>query len=47
MKNLRFKFAGMVAGVALLLTTFNMNSTCIYIAHQPKLPEQARKLRKF
>lgn len=23
------------------------NSTCVYISHQPKLPETAKKLRKF
>ena len=33
--------------VAFSITTFNINTTCMFAIHQPKLPEQAKKLRKF
>ncbi|MDF2474336.1 MAG: hypothetical protein K0R21_2118 [Anaerocolumna sp.] len=41
------KFGGMIASLALLVTALNVNTTCAWIVHQPKLPEGARKLRKF
>jgi cyclic lactone autoinducer peptide len=47
MKNVLFKLAGVVASAAMLITAFNMNSNCICIAHQPQLPANAKKLRKF
>lgn len=33
--------------VAFSITTFNINTTCMFAIHQPKLPKQAKKLRKF
>ena len=36
-----------VAALALSTTKSVANSTCMYITHQPKLPETAKKLRKF
>ena len=33
--------------LALAIVTANVNSTCQFIIHQPKLPESAKKLRKF
>ena len=36
-----------VAALALSTTKAVANSTCVYISHQPKLPETAKKLRKF
>lgn len=36
-----------VAMVALWMTTLNMNSACMFVAHQPELPEEAKHLRKF
>lgn len=36
-----------VATLALSATKSVANSTCMYITHQPKLPETAKKLRKF
>jgi cyclic lactone autoinducer peptide len=35
-----------VASLALTITTLNVNSTCMFVAYQPKLPDGARKLRK-
>lgn len=36
-----------VAEAAKKVTTANVNSACIYLLHQPKLPKEAKKLRKF
>lgn len=41
------KLSGMVAGLALLVTASNVNSTCVGFIHQPKLPKDAKSLRKF
>lgn len=41
------KFGAMAASLALLVTSTNINSVCIGIIHQPKLPEGAKDLRKF
>lgn len=46
-KNLVFKFGGVVASFALMLTTLNVSTTCWWLGHQPKLPQGADKLRKF
>ncbi|WP_341473005.1 cyclic lactone autoinducer peptide [Alkalibaculum bacchi] len=37
----------MIASLALTVTIMNVNSACIFLVHQPKLPEGAQKLRKF
>ena len=47
MKNLMFKFSGMIAALALLITATNVNITCAAWVHQPELPKGAEKLRKF
>jgi len=47
MKKRFVKVNGLVARVALLVTKANVNSTCPFAFHQPKLPESAKKLRKF
>lgn len=36
-----------VASLALFVTTANVNGACFLIAHQPELPDGAKKLRKF
>lgn len=41
------KLGSLVARIALLSATANVNSTCDYHLHQPKLPKDAKKLRKF
>ena len=30
-----------------LVTSFNVNTTCMFFINQPKIPEKAKKLRKF
>ncbi|MEG2429222.1 MAG: cyclic lactone autoinducer peptide [Oscillospiraceae bacterium] len=47
MKKVVKKYAGAIAGLALMVTSLNANSTCIFYLHQPKMPENAKKLRKF
>ena len=47
MKNFAFKVGTMLASVALLITTVNVNSACIMFVHQPKLPQNTLRLRKF
>ncbi len=46
-KNFMYSLGGVVASLALMITTLNVNTTCLYMAHQPKLPDSAKKLRKF
>lgn len=41
------RFGKILASLALLVTTMNANTTCIFITHQPELPEDAKKLRRF
>lgn len=36
-----------MAKAALIATTVNVNSTCFFVIHQPKLPNGAKKLRKI
>ena len=40
-------FKKAVAAVAKMATRVNVNSTCAFVVHQPKLPGNAKKLRKF
>lgn len=41
------KLGKVMAKLAIRTTQANANSACIFITHQPKLPETAKKLRKF
>lgn len=36
-----------IISFALMVTSSSVNRTCVFIAHQPKLPESAKKFRKF
>jgi cyclic lactone autoinducer peptide len=47
MKNILVKSGKSIANMALKVTEHNVNSTCLFFLHQPKLPEKAKKLRKF
>lgn len=40
-------FGGILAAFALIIATISANSACMWITHQPKLPDDVRKLRKF
>lgn len=47
MKKMIFKFSGVIASLALMVTSMNVNSTCMLLIHQPELPKGAEKLRKI
>jgi cyclic lactone autoinducer peptide len=47
MKQLLIKIGTSLASLALMVTTLNVNTACMLFVHQPKLPDNARKLRKF
>lgn len=47
MKKTILKIGGMVASIALAVTALTVNVACIFIIHQPKLPKEAYKLRRF
>lgn len=47
MKSLIYKFGTVLAGLALCITSLNVNTTCMLFIHQPELPNGAKKLRKF
>ena len=39
--------SGILASLALVVTTVSVNQTCDFWVHQPKLPQGAKNLRKF
>ena len=47
MKRLVIKLTRYMAAFALMITVINANTSCLFLAHQPKLPSGADKLRKF
>lgn len=47
MKRFIFKACTVLSTLALLITTANVNATCIAAIHQPKLPVGAEKLSKL
>ena len=47
MKKVLIKLGGVIASLALMVTAMNVNTTCICLIHQPKLPKGAEKLRRF
>lgn len=47
MKTIITKFGPMLAAIALVVTAVGVNTACSWVAYQPELPEEARKLRKF
>ncbi|MBP1566422.1 MAG: cyclic lactone autoinducer peptide [Oscillospiraceae bacterium] len=46
-RNLFLRYLHIIAAVALAVTTLTVNSTCLAIIHQEKLPDNALKLRRF
>lgn len=40
-------FGKVLAAVALVVTTCNVNSACIWAIHQEEVPSAAKRLRKF
>lgn len=46
-KNIILKCSSCLAGLALMITTLNVNHASVLVVHQPKIPAGAKKLRKF
>ena len=46
-EKLLYLLGSVVASFAVMITSINVNTTCMFIAHQPKLPNSAKKLRKL
>lgn len=47
MKQLLIKIGASLASLALIITTLNVNTACMLFVHQPKLPDNAKRLRRF
>lgn len=47
MKRFIFKACTVLSTLALLITTANVNVTCVLAMHQPELPAGAEKLSKL
>lgn len=47
MKTFVRKYGNVFAALALVFTTMTANSTCCFCIHQPKMPTDAKQLRKF
>ncbi|WP_455950117.1 cyclic lactone autoinducer peptide [Eubacterium sp.] len=45
--NANIKMLSSLATFALVITTVASNQRCWYVLHEEKLPENAKKLRKF
>lgn len=41
------KLLQVLASTAFIATLFNVNAACFFWVNQPKVPETAKKLRKF
>lgn len=47
LKNLSLRCYRVIAAMALMVTTININTACMFFFYQPKLPEGAEILKKF
>lgn len=47
LKNFVLKHGATLSAFAIFVTTMNVNRTCYSILHQPEVPKNAKKLRKF
>lgn len=45
-KNIKLQPAKVLANASLQLGKVSANSSCIYIFHQPKMPDELKKLKK-
>lgn len=45
-KNVKFQTAKVLAKVSLKLGRMSANSACAYIYHQPKMPNELKKVKK-
>lgn len=47
MRKFYLKRGSMIASIALAIASNTVNATCSHIFYQPKVPQAAKKLRKF
>jgi len=47
MAKIHTKFGGMIATLSLVFAYVGANATCFAALHQPELPENVKKLRRF
>lgn len=47
LKKIFLSFGRLVASFSFIVTLLNTNTTCLFLAHQPKLPQGAEKLSKY
>ncbi len=47
MKSKILKCAKLIMGLAVVVTAFNVNSTCMFYINQPPIPKSAKELRRF
>lgn len=47
MKSMILKCARLVMRLAVIVTAFNVNSTCMFYINQPPMPKNAKELRRF
>lgn len=45
--NIIKKYGKYIVTIALCFTNLTVNSTCPFVTFQPKIPENAEKLRKY
>ena len=45
-KNGKIQPAKLLANASLKLGEFSANSACVYIFHQPKMPDELKKLKR-
>lgn len=41
------KFGGVLAMMAMLVAVTSSSRVCAFIAHQPQVPDEVKRLRKF
>lgn len=46
-KKLMLSICSIIPTLAIVVTSLNVNTACYWVAHQDKLPQTAKKLRKF
>lgn len=47
MKNVKCKVLKLISCLALTMTVISVNQTCMYWIYQSKIPESAKKYRRF
>lgn len=44
--NMKSSFAQVLANISLKLGKISVNSACLFVYHQPKMPSELKKLRE-